>query len=152
VILAVLHTLPLPVVVFIFIFALIFDPESLRIDYALLATIFSLFIVSDYLSDIIKTILPHTHIFALSTLLSQIISNVPATLLLAKITPHWEALLWGVNAGGFGLLIGSLANLIAYRFYVRTFPQERSSFALRFSLLNLAALFVAVAWYYLLHM
>ena len=48
-------------------------------------------------------------------LLSQVISNVPATLFLQPFSDDWQMLAWGVNIGGFGLLIGSLANLIALR-------------------------------------
>jgi Na+/H+ antiporter NhaD/arsenite permease-like protein len=48
-------------------------------------------------------------------LVSQLISNVPATIFLAEFAADWRALAWGVNVGGFGLAIGSLANLIALR-------------------------------------
>jgi len=47
--------------------------------------------------------------------LSQFISNVPATILLLQKVPPSEVLAWAVNIGGFGLLPGSLANLIALR-------------------------------------
>lgn len=47
--------------------------------------------------------------------LSQIISNVPATILLLQKVPPNEVVAWAVNIGGFGLLPGSLANLIALR-------------------------------------
>ena len=46
-------------------------------------------------------------------MLSQFISNVPATLLLTPFTQRWEALLWGTNAGGFGTPVAVMANLIA---------------------------------------
>ncbi len=47
--------------------------------------------------------------------LSQIISNVPAAIFLEPFSADWQRLAWGVNIGGFGLVIGSLANLIALR-------------------------------------
>jgi len=47
-------------------------------------------------------------------LLSQVVSNVPATLLLAQQS-EWQPLAWGVSVGGFGLAVGSMANLIALR-------------------------------------
>lgn len=50
-----------------------------------------------------------------SALLSQLISNVPAAIFLQHFTDDWRALSWGVTVGGFGLAIGSLANLIALR-------------------------------------
>jgi Na+/H+ antiporter NhaD/arsenite permease-like protein len=48
-------------------------------------------------------------------LLSQGISNVPATIFLAAFTDDWRTLAWAVSVGGFGLAIGSMANLIALR-------------------------------------
>jgi Na+/H+ antiporter NhaD/arsenite permease-like protein len=47
--------------------------------------------------------------------LSQLISNVPTTILLSGHAADWRALAWGVDMGGFGLMVGSLANLIALR-------------------------------------
>lgn len=46
---------------------------------------------------------------------SQVISNVPATILLQKYTQHWQLLAYAVNIGGFGVALGSLANIIALR-------------------------------------
>ncbi|MCH8167003.1 MAG: cell division protein ZapA [Proteobacteria bacterium] len=48
-------------------------------------------------------------------LLSQVISNVPAAILLEGFTDDWRTLAWGVSVGGFGLAIGSMANIIALR-------------------------------------
>lgn len=53
--------------------------------------------------------------FTAGALLSQLLSNVPAAIFLQNFTDHWQALSWGVSVGGFGLAIGSLANLIALR-------------------------------------
>lgn len=53
--------------------------------------------------------------FAASTLLSQVVSNVPAAILVDRYSDDWQAVAWGVTVGGFGLFIGSLANLIAMR-------------------------------------
>ncbi|WP_372342647.1 SLC13 family permease [Paraburkholderia megapolitana] len=53
--------------------------------------------------------------YAASAILSQGISNVPAAIMLAEFTRDWRALAFGVSVGGFGLAIGSLANLIAVR-------------------------------------
>lgn len=54
-------------------------------------------------------------LFATGALLSQGLSNVPASILLSGYSTDWRVIAWGVNVGGFGLLIGSLANLIALR-------------------------------------
>lgn len=53
--------------------------------------------------------------YAAGALLSQIISNVPAAILLSEFTHDWRALAFGVSVGGFGIAFGSLANLIAIR-------------------------------------
>ncbi|KVA09115.1 SLC13 family permease [Burkholderia ubonensis] len=54
-------------------------------------------------------------VFAAGAMLSQGISNVPAAILLSEFTRDWRALAFGVSVGGFGIAIGSLANLIAVR-------------------------------------
>jgi len=46
---------------------------------------------------------------------SQVVSNVPAAIALAEYSKDWRVLAYGVNIGGFGLMVGSLANLIALR-------------------------------------
>jgi Na+/H+ antiporter NhaD/arsenite permease-like protein len=53
--------------------------------------------------------------YAAAAVLSQAISNVPAAIMLAEFTNDWRALAFGVSIGGFGIAIGSLANLIAVR-------------------------------------
>jgi len=54
-------------------------------------------------------------LFGTGALLSQVMSNVPATILLSQYSHDWRSLAWGADVGGFGLVIGSLANLIALR-------------------------------------
>ena len=54
-------------------------------------------------------------LYLTGTLLSQLISNVPATFLLSSYSTDWRTLAWAADMGGFGLAIGSLANLIALR-------------------------------------
>jgi Na+/H+ antiporter NhaD/arsenite permease-like protein len=53
--------------------------------------------------------------FGAGAVLSQGISNVPAAIMLAEFSKDWRALAFGVSVGGFGIAIGSLANLIAVR-------------------------------------
>ena len=54
-------------------------------------------------------------VFGTNAMLSQIMSNVPATILLSQYSSDWQHLAWGADVGGFGLVIGSLASLIALR-------------------------------------
>ncbi len=84
--------------------------------------------------------------------LSQVISNVPAAVLLSHFTDNWQGLLIGVNIGGAGTLVGSLASLITVQHFIsakRVFPSLRDDgtlstgrFLVLFSALNLLFLFV----------
>jgi di/tricarboxylate transporter len=55
------------------------------------------------------------HLYLAGVAASQVISNVPAAILLAEYSKDWRVIAYGVNVGGFGLVLGSLANLIALR-------------------------------------
>ncbi len=113
-----LQVLPVWAGIVVILFAHLFDRPALRVDYALLFS-FCFFGIADNLKVILFSEISHPeHIFLFSVLASQFISNVPATLLFAKFTSNWQALLWGASAGGFGSLFGSLVNLIAYKIYV----------------------------------
>lgn len=56
-----------------------------------------------------------SNLYAASVGPSQLISNVPAAIALAEYSQDWRVLAYGVNVGGFGWMVGSLANLIALR-------------------------------------
>ena len=58
--------------------------------------------------------------YFVSLILSQIISNVPATVMLAKFTLNPDSLLLGVNIGGLGTIIASMASLISFKYYLKT--------------------------------
>ncbi len=149
--LTVLRVLPLATGVFVLGYALWRDRQSLKVDYALLLTFACFFGFTDNLQRMLATALAHPqHVFLLAAGLSQVISNVPAALLLADFTHQWPALLWGVSVGGFGSLIGSLANLIAYRGYLRETQGQVVRFTLRFHLLSYAAFFLGVVLYWCL--
>lgn len=59
------------------------------------------------------------HLYLVAIAASQCISNVPAAILLAEYSKDWRVIAFGVNAGAFGFLLGSLANLIALRLLAR---------------------------------
>ena len=69
-----------------------------------------------YLGELLKSLMDANGLIA-PALLSQVISNVPAAVLLSHFTESWQALLVGVNIGGAGTLIASLASLITLRFF-----------------------------------
>ena len=106
-----------------------------RVDYALLATFMAFFALVDQLGRLLVPQLKHVgHVFTAAALTSQLLGNVPTAALLAEFTSRWPALLWGVSVGGFGSLVASFANLIAWRFYLNHEPDPaaRQRFTLRF--------------------
>ncbi|HUR80258.1 MAG TPA: hypothetical protein VM733_05805, partial [Thermoanaerobaculia bacterium] len=85
-----------------------------------------------------------------SIALSQVISNVPATILLTPFANgDWRELLYGVNAGGCGTIIASLANLLGWRIYVRESNRDPRFFR-RLTAINVAFLAWATLGGYLL--
>lgn len=120
-----------------------------RADYGLLLTFIFFFIfignlkrlpaVSEALSRLISG-----HELSAGILLSQVISNVPAAMLLSGFTERYDALLLGVNIGGLGTLIASMASLISYKLYLQTAEARPGKYLAQFTLWNL--LFLAVLW------
>jgi len=150
VVLTILRLLPAPVLLAPLVYALLADRSALRIDYGLLLTFVAFFGFTDNVRHIIGTPAhAPVHVFASSALASQVISNVPAALLFADFTDHWRALLWGVSVGGFGTLIGSLANVIAYRLY-RSVHASSRRFLVTLHIVNFAAFALGAALYLLL--
>ncbi len=152
VLLTALRLLPLCMAMLALVCPLLFNRSALRIDHALLLSFFFFFGLAENMRLLLSSELAHSgHVFMLSALASQVMSNVPATLLFARFTDNWEALLWGSNAGGFGSLFGSLANLIAYRFYVNHPGTEDSGrFTITFLLAGYAAFFISVGLYFII--
>ncbi len=147
-ILTVLKILPLWANTPAIVYMLVKDRSNLRVDYVLLGTFFCFFGLTDNLADVIR--IPYhdpEHVFLVSAVSSQIISNVPAALLVSDFTVHWKALLWGVSVGGFGNLVGSLANLIVYRLYL-TEAEDPRRFLFRFHLLGYAFFALGGAVYF----
>ena len=114
---------PLAAVFLIVLFALLARASLARIDWLLLVTFAAIFLGLGHLAELplVKHGLDQLDfkqpltVFISGILASQLISNVPATVLLLDRTPDAIALAVAVNVGGFGLAIGSLANLIALR-------------------------------------
>ena len=99
------------------------------VDYPLLFTFVFFFIFAgnmarmDAVRDFFSTLLSkNTLLF--SALSCQCISNVPSAILLSQFTGNYAELLIGVNVGGVGTLIASLASLITFREYVKHDPQK----------------------------
>ena len=107
------------------VFLLIFERSIItKIDYSLLLTFVGFFILTNNLAqvEVISSFLERMletsfSVYVSGISISQIISNVPASLLLSGFTSQAESLLLGVNVGGLGSLIASLASVISYKLY-----------------------------------
>ena len=132
---------------------LLFDRGIYRkIDYGLLATFFCFFVFSGNMSSIpfVQATLGsamNAAPFAVALAASQVISNVPAAVLLSQFTSNWPALLLGVDLGGLGTPIASLASLIAMRLYLHTPEARLSTFLKEFAVANVAFLALLCALY-----
>lgn len=119
----------------------------LSVDYFLLLTFLCFFIfignmkripeISGFLVSVVdgKELL-------MGILTSQIISNVPAAILLSGFSSNLSALLTGVNVGGLGTLIASLASLISFKFFAKEYPDKKGVYMVRFTIWN--GIFLAV--------
>lgn len=139
---------PVSVAVVIAVFLLIADRKVLvGIDYPLLGTFVAFFIfvgnlgsLEAFKSFLASILAEHTGLTAV--LASQIISNVPAALLLSGFTANWKGLIVGCNLGGLGTLIASMASLISYKLIVREYPEQRKRYLLWFTVSNVSLLAV----------
>ena len=94
-----------------------------------------------YLSLLLKKwIIGNEVIFGI--LSSQIISNVPAAMLLSGFSTNYEAIIVGINIGGFGTLIASMANLISYKILVREHNEYKIRYLVVFIILNAVLLLI----------
>ncbi|SNR83145.1 SLC13 family permease [Desulfurobacterium atlanticum] len=140
------HIFPIEISIIPPLFALFKDKTVLRkIDYFLLLTFLAFFGFTSNISSALRFSLSNPHkTLIYSAFISQIISNVPAALLLAKFTNLWKSLLMGVNVGGFGTLVGSLANLIAFKLFKNKFNNLTRKYLLTFHLMSFLLFFVSL--------
>ena len=131
---------------------LIMDRKALlAVDYPLLLTFVFFFIFSGNMGRIEAVNLLFSGLLDKSTLIvsslsCQVISNVPSAILLSQFTDNYRELLLGVNIGGVGTLISSLASLITFREYVHHNPGKSGSYILKFSLFNFAFLIILLSF------
>ncbi len=113
----------------------------LQVDYSLLLTFCFFFVfignmgrVPAFHDLIVRFLNGNELVLAVGS--SQVISNVPAALLLSGFTDRWQALIVGTNLGGLGTLIASMASLISYKQIARQYPELRIKYLLLFTLMN----------------
>lgn len=122
------------------------------VDYSLLLTFVCFFIFSGNLGNVkainlfISKAIESREVLA-SILLSQIISNVPAAVLLSNFTKNAEHLIIGTNLGGLGTIIASLASLISYRIYLKTEKPLFVKYLALFTLANVGILILLIMFF-----
>ena len=129
----------------------------LKVDYSLLITFVGFFIFIGNIStlDNVRNFMEHIlrsgkTTFISSIIVSQVISNVPATMLLSSFTSSINELLLGVNIGGLGTLIASLASVISFKLYTKEYPKESNTYFRFFTFYNILGLAIIIPIIYLL--
>ena len=127
---------------------LIADRKALKdVDYGLLLTFACFFVFAGNMSriDIVSRLfsaLLEKNTLVFSALSCQFISNVPSAILLSEFTTNYKDLLIGVNIGGAGTLIASLASLITFSHYQKLYPQSTKKYLIVFSAISFTFLAV----------
>jgi hypothetical protein len=124
------------------------DRKALKmVDYPLLLTFVFFFIFAGNMAriDAVRnffSLLLEKSTLLVSVLSCQVISNVPSAILLSQFTDNYKELLLGVNIGGVGTLIASLASLITFREYAKHNPNKIMYYIETFSLYNFGFLII----------
>lgn len=118
-----------------------------QVDYFLLLTFIAFFIFTGNMGNItaVRDTLQQLvagRELAIGVISSQAISNVPAALLLSGFTSNYRELLIGVNLGGLGTLIASMASLISYKLFAKEYNDQKGKYFLWFTIANV--IFLAV--------
>lgn len=128
-----------------------------KVDYSLILTFIFFFIFVGNISSInsIKAFMNNllaseNGTYFASILLSQGISNVPCTMLLANFTPYYKELLMGVNIGGLGTLIASMASVISYKLYQKDNAVAGNQFIKIFTFYNVLGLIILIPIFFFL--
>lgn len=150
--LSVMHVLHYGIVTAVVALCLLLAARGLfaRVDYMLLLTFVCFFIFAGNMGriDAVRTVLERllgASTYWTSVLASQVISNVPAAVLLSGFTDQAGALLAGVDVGGLGTPIASLASLISLKLYLRAENASLPRYLMLFTLANIAGLLLLSA-------
>ena len=134
------------------LFLIFMDKTALKaVDYPLLLTFVFFFIFAGNMARIEAVRTAFSYLLSKSTLLfsvvsCQVISNVPSAVLLSQFTENYADLLVGVNIGGAGTLIASLASLITFREYAHHNPNKFKHYIITFSAFNFGFLAILTAF------
>ncbi len=127
------------------IVALVSRGSFRRVDWGLLLTFVFLFVFAGNIShvEVVREALEGMMAWdpmVSSALVSQVVSNVPAAVMLSNFTDDWQCLLAGVNIGGFGTPIASMASVITLRLYSRIEGARVKRYLLIFTAANIVML------------
>lgn len=134
------------------------DRKALKaVDYGLLFTFVFFFVFAGNMARIeavrsLFSFLLEKSTLVFSILSCQVISNVPSAILLSQFTGNYQELLVGVNIGGVGTLISSLASLITFREYVKHNPGKTGYYIAMFSAFNFGFLIILTGFSLLINM
>lgn len=138
------------ITLFVAVMLFVFDREVYRrVDYVLLLTFLCFFAFSSSVAanPSISGFLRRSvggHEYLWSILLSQVISNVPASIVLWPFTDSLKALIYGLDTAGLVTVIGSLASVINMRIYVREYPGHAGDFMKYFEVISLVFFAIVV--------
>ena len=140
---------PIAVAIVIIVIAAVNIKLFIQVDYVLIFTFLCFFVFSSSIaanpkiSDVLnKAVAGNEYWWAIG--LSQIISNVPASIVLYPFTKNFAGLIYGADTAGLVSLIGSLASVINYRIYVREYPDKGFKFIKVFTLVSWAFFIIVV--------
>lgn len=137
----------------VFVTVFIMDRQVLKtVDYSLILTFIAFFIFTGNIGEIetIRNVLQEFvsgREVGVGIAASQVISNVPAALLLSGFTRDYAKLLVGVNIGGLGTLIASMASLISYKIYAHHYNEQKGKYFRWFTIANVGYLAVLLVVY-----
>lgn len=151
--LVVMRVLPYHMVLLLILLLVFYMDRAVlkQVDYCLLLTFISFFIFTGNMGNIpavngaLQELVAGRELLV-GILSSQVISNVPAALLLSGFTNDYEALLRGVNIGGLGTLIASMASLISYKIYAQAYNEKKGAYFRYFTAMNILFLLVLVVF------
>lgn len=141
----------------VLIVTFILDKKMLvSIDYALLFTFLGFFIFTgnlgrvEYVRNVLTELVGGREV-GVGIIASQFISNVPAALLLSSFTENIPGLILGVNFGGLGTLIASMASLISFKLLAHNYNELKGKYFIYFTVVNVVYLLFLVLGYVIIH-
>lgn len=128
----------------------------LKVDYALLLTFVGFFVFIGNMgrvpafNNLLQEIIVGNEVVT-AVAASQVMSNVPAALLLSGFTDRYDLLIIGTNLGGLGTIIASMASLISFKYIGMEYKELRGKYLLYFTTANIVFLAVLLGYYMIIH-